>query len=381
MNMGETAEHEARDSAEPSWLRPARERIDTVSHPLAPAEGCTEKEADPCKDYKDTVANALTSMQGYVGTELDKLKDQLKALDKPTWQEALLEQCIDVALAVGGARVGEYIVEKAGKEFAERAKAAAEFIKKSLEEAAPKGTNAAMGKLGSNESPNVDEFIAAQKTGVFAMYQNAAASFIHSARHTLKTVRDAAALEDSVNPSHLVEAAKRHYVASRDAYLTCLAQNTLGTTKAGTTAMDGSGKSGHAANISGAMLGIDKGILVAEVMVYDDVRKEPGVWGSYLNGVNETIREQYDDQPLSSMRIPRRLDVSVRGDMRDFTVNVDETGAMQLVSGDGAWLEARAKSARPEVANQPREEQRRAGLQLLLADLRIAKIGHGGGLR
>ncbi len=375
--MGATAEKEERDSAGPSWLRPAHEKIDAVTNPLGPQAACTASVDDPCKDSKDTVTSSLLSMQGYVSAELDRLATQLKAVDKPSWQEALLEQCMDVALAVGGARVGEYLVEKAGEKFVQEAKAAAEFIKKSLEEGAPKGTKLAMEQLAEKESPDVDEFISAQKIGVVAMYQNAATSFLHSGRHNLKTTREVAALEESVNAAHLQIAAKRQVVASRDAYLTCLARGTLGTTKAGTTAMDGSGESGHAATIGGAMLGIDRGVLVAQVMVYDDVRKEPGVWGSYLNGLNEITRAQYEDQPLSAMRIPRQLICSVRGDMSDFVVNVDETGVMQLASGDGVWLEARARSAHPEVANRSREEQRRAGLQLLLADLRIGKIGHG----
>src|SRR3569623_537809 len=142
MKMGESAEPEKRESDGPSWLRPAKERVESIGQPLAPAEACTENADDPCKDSKDSVANSLTSMQGYVGVELERLAKQLKEIDKPTWQEALLEHCMNVALAVGGAHVGEYIVEKAGKQFAERAKAAAEFIKKSLEEGAPKATKA-----------------------------------------------------------------------------------------------------------------------------------------------------------------------------------------------------------------------------------------------
>lgn len=358
-------------------MAPIKDKVEAAANPLPAAEACTASSDDPCKDSKDVVEGSFAYMQGYLATQLEQLAKDLQAVDKPSWQEQLLEQCMDVALAVGGARVGEYIVEKAGHEFAEKAKAAAEFIKKSLEEAAPKGVKTAMEKLGDNESPNVDQFINAQKDGVMGMYQDAAAAFIQDGRHQLRNTREAGVLQRALDHGHLQQAAHRQYSASRDAYLTCLARQTLGTTKSGSTAMSGDGESGHAAGLVGALVGTDKGILVAQVLAYDDVRRMPGVWGSYLNGVNDTIREQYEDKPLGAMRIPRQLICSVRGDMEDFVVNVDETGAMELVSGDGAWLEARGKTAHPELANRSRGEQRRAGLELLLADLQITKIGHG----
>lgn len=373
-----SADREDPELDRPSWMKSAGQQLDDVARPLVPEVACTAAPDDPCKDSKDTVANAFSFMQGFVSVELDKLARELKTVDKPSWQEALLEHCLDVALAVGGARVGEFIVERVGHEFTEHAKAAAEFIKKSLEEGAPKGTKAGMAKLEGKSVPNVDEFVDAQKVGVMAMYQNAAASFISSGRHELQTSRDATALSRSLDSPHLISAARRQHDASRDAYLACLAQQTLGATKDGTTAMDGHGASGHEASVSGAMLGIDTGILVAQVLAYDDVKREPGVWGSYLNGVNDVIREQYEDRPLSTIRIPRQLICSVRGDMQDFVVNVDETGAMELVWGDGVWLEARARATNPGLAMKPRVEQRRIGLELLLDDLRIAKIGHGG---
>jgi len=96
-----------------------------------------------------------------------------------------------------------------------------------------------------------------------------------------------------------------------------------------------------------------------------------------LNGVNETIRRQYEHVPLASVRVPRLLVCSVRGDMSDFTVSVDESGGMHLVRGSGEWLEARARAERPDTMNAPPQEQQRIGLDLLLRDLKIDELGGG----
>ena len=122
---------------------------------------------------------------------------------------------------------------------------------------------------------------------------------------------------------------------------------------------------------------MDKGVLELEVFLGDDVESQPHIWASYLNGVNDTIREQYEDKPLDKLRIPRQLVCSVRGDKPDFTVNVSESGTMQIVQGSGEWLAARALSAQPSLADRTKAEQERIGLDLLLADLRVSKIGKG----
>ena len=61
-----------------------------------------------------------------------------------------------------------------------------------------------------------------------------------------------------------------------------------------------------------------------------------------------------------------------------FTVNVDETGAMQLVQGTGEWLEMRARAERPESVHMSRAQQQQIGLDLLLRDLEVDEFGHGG---
>jgi hypothetical protein len=378
--MGERSEREEAEQTKPGVFETARLRIEAAIHPGPAEEACRAAPDDPCKDSKDVIASAFAFMPGYAAAELDKLAADLKKVDKPNWQEALLEECFDIALHTGGALAGEYIVERIGESFVESAKGAAQLIKKSFEEGAPDGVKAAIAKLAGDTSPDVDEFIAAQKMGLVAMYQNASTTFLKEERHQLLNTREAAALERALSASHLAAAARKQYFASLDAYLTCLAKQTLGTTKAGTTNMAPQSErdpdaEGHAPDVGRLMLGIDKGVLEAEVLVHDDVTRAPAVWGSCLNGVSETIREKYENVPLSMVKIPRQLVCSVRGDMSDFTVNVDEAGAMHLVRGSGEWLAARARASRPDVARQSNAEQRRIGVDLLLADLRIDRIG------
>jgi hypothetical protein len=382
--MGERSEREDAEDKKPEWVEAASLRLESATHAKAwPEEKACEATADdPCKDSKDVIAGSFAFMQGYAIAELDKLAADLKKVDKPNWQEALLEQFFDIALLTGGALAGEYIVEHLGKAIAEEGKVVAQFIKKSLEEGAPKGVKAALQKLGGETNPDIDEFITAQKMGVTAMYQNAATTFLEKGRYQLANTREATALKESLSPVHLMGAAKKQYFASLDAYLCCLAKQTLGTTKAGTTNMTPQSErapdaAGHAPDLDTAMIGLDKGVLTAMVLAYDDVTRAPGVWDSCLHGVNEAILEKYENVPLSMVRIPRQLICSVRGDMSDFTVNIDEAGAMHLAQGDGDWLEARGRSLRPDVSRQTKPEQRRIGVDLLLADLKIEKIGGG----
>jgi hypothetical protein len=371
------------DPKKPSWMDAPATSLEHAEHPLPKEEACNEEAKDPCKDSKDSIEGVFDFMQGYAHAELDKLGADLKKIDKPDWQTRLLEEFFDIALVTGGALTGEYLVEHIGKDLAKNAKGAAELIKKSLEEGAPDGAKTALESLGGSEDPDIDQFVLVQKLGLSAMYQTAKSNFIKIGRHQLRSTQEAAALDASFTPTHLIAAAQKQYFASLDAYLSCLAKQTLGATTQGTTNMAPQSErdessDGHAPDQAGAMIGMDKGVLVADVLVHDDVTREPGVWSSYLNGVNDTVRAKYQNVPLSMLKLPRQLVCSVRGDMSDFTVNVDEAGTMYLAKGTGEWLEARARALRPDVAQAARPEQQRIGLDRLLGDLKIDKIGHGG---
>ena len=133
-----------------------------------------------------------------------------------------------------------------------------------------------------------------------------------------------------------------------------------------------------APSTAGVSLGLDKGVLSVRVLLHDDVTRGPSAWDAVLNGVNGTIRKQYEHVPLSSVRLPRQLVCSVRGDMSDFTVNIDESGSMFLEDGDsGAWLEARARASNPAGRSISRSATK-IGLELLLRETQAASIRGGG---
>jgi hypothetical protein len=315
-------------------------------------------------------------MQHYAMIELGRLKSDLSKADKPNWVDELLEKVLDISLTVGGERVGEYLAERL---VSHEAKAIGAMVKKACEEAAPAGVSLARESLGAGAKPDPAEFIAAQQMGVIAMYQEAQRKFIESGQDAIASTTEARHLVAALQPKHLIEAAGHHYQASRDEYVATLAKQTLGTTTDGTTDMSpGEHEQGHATDSNLIAIGMDRGVLEADVMLHDDVTQEPTAYRAVLNGVNETIRKQYEHVPLASVKVPRLLVCSVRGDMPDFTVTVDEAGAMHLVRGSGEWLAARARAERPEAITASRQEQQRIGLELLLRDLEIDELGHGG---
>jgi hypothetical protein len=325
---------------------------------------------------KVVIHDAFGSMQQYAQIQLGRLKADPTKAEKPNWTEKLLEGLLDVCFKLSGERVGEYLAEHL---LAEGAEALASVMKKSCEEAAPAGVSLAMERLAGNESPDVETFIGTQQVGVVAMYQEAQARFVEAGQDKIATTKEAHRIKRALSAPHLVEAAQEHYRVSRDRYLTALAQQTLGVTADGRTDVSpGEHKIGHGPDFAWMMMGVDRGVLEADVMLHDDVREEPGVYRALLHGVNETIRKQYEHVPLSSVKIPRVLVCSVRGDMSDFTVNVDETGAMQLAHGSGEWLEKRAQAERPDSVRMSRAQQQQLGLDLLLRDLEVDELGRGG---
>jgi len=101
---------------------------------------------------------------------------------------------------------------------------------------------------------------------------------------------------------------------------------------------------------------------------------KPKVLGAYLNGVNDSVRSQYEGQPLASMRTPRVIRASVKGN-HAFEVRVNEKGEKDdsPAREDLSWL---ARRATAEDARNHRAEvqQISEGLRLLLAELVPAKI-------
>lgn len=233
--------------------------------------------------------------------------------------------------------------------------------------------------LGNSRSPDPGQFIAAQEVAVTDLYVEAQKDYNHRGRHEIKTVAEASALEAAVDSGHLKVVARAHYETSRDRYLSCLAQQTAGVAADGQATNMAPQSQRHdetrAPSVGGSMLGLDRGFLNVMILLHDDVTRKPSAWDAVLNGVNETIREQYKGVSLATVKIPMQLICSVRGDMPDFTVNVDENANMFIEGADAAtWLEARARASAPSAATLPKQQQQQIGLELLLQDTQIASI-------
>jgi len=138
-----------------------------------------------------------------------------------------------------------------------------------------------------------------------------------------------------------------------------------------------------APSLESAVLGHAPGVLTvrAELPDITDNRMHgtPTVGIALLDGVNETIREQYKGTPLGDLKIPRQIDCVVEGDMPNFTVNLDEHGRRygSFRHREGAWLQARALVGKPENNELGEVQREEVGLRLLLADL-VPKSINGG---
>jgi len=377
--MSESQREQKEDSG-PSWMRAVDQKVAAAAESAVPDETCTVAGADHCAKDKEKIKAHIAKMSEYAGHHLDTLKADLEKSDKPTWTERLLESVLEISLATGGALVGEYVAEHY---LADEAKALKEFLKKSVEEAAPGGRKAAVAALAGAEQPDPGKFIESQKDGVTALYEDVADRFVESGQDRVLTKRQAKELAKAFDAAHGVHAAYGHYRASRDAYLSCLAKQTLGARADGNTDMSSQqehqqhGADGHAPDLIRAKLGFDRGVLSVQVSLADDALREPHVFGAILNGVNETIRSQYEHVPLSALNIPRQLQCVVRGGT-DFTLNVDESGTTSLVRGSGEWLEARARGSGMDVIGVSSRDQQRIGAELLLKDVEIDEIQKGG---
>jgi hypothetical protein len=119
------------------------------------------------------------------------------------------------------------------------------------------------------------------------------------------------------------------------------------------------------------------------------MRGAPKIQHAFL-AVNDAIRKQYENVPLVDMHIPRQIVASVRG-APDFTINLDEQGHYnQIEEKRRQWLRLRATASHAsgkdiyardheqhlatENAGKPNVELEAEGLQLLLRELVPSKI-------
>lgn len=96
---------------------------------------------------------------------------------------------------------------------------------------------------------------------------------------------------------------------------------------------------------------------------------------AYLNGVNQLVRSQFVNRPLSTANIPRVIRCRVAGG-DDFLIHTNEKGIV-FAGGEHPWLRARAIASRPWNMGKPDVVLAQIGLELLLADLVPSKISKG----
>ena len=222
-------------------------------------------------------------------------------------------------------------------------------------------------------------------------------------KHALTTIDQARALANACGKGNIDLAAGRQYDASRDAWVSYLAQTKYGAVGAFGTYEPAMGPevmsqttnmmtqpTRDAANVpapgfippvapsfADAARGHAPGVLVVMCKlpaIRDRVMEgRPTVKLALLNGVNKAIRDQYSGQSLSNIHIPRHIDADVEG-APNFTVNLDESDAPTTLSPrERPWLVARAMAAGVAVP-VGEAEHARLGLRLLLDDLVTGEI-------
>lgn len=352
--------------------------------------------ASTIADSLDVVKQSFHWFNESAQRHINQLRDDLKQEDEPAWFEQVAGAVLAVALGAGAAAVGARL---AAKFVPVENGITTEFVKMLWEGGIGAGISAGRAQLGGGSANNViDPFIASQRKGISATQIGNQAQFITSGRQQIKTVAEAKKLAAACSAENVEAAGESQYVATRDAWVSYLAQTRYGAvgrdgslTKANvnvgatTTNMSTQDRRdqinrsapgfvpGDAPDLRDAMKGDAPGLMgvLASLPGISNhvMRGKPSVEIAFLNGVNGTIRRQYAGVPLAVMNIPRQVVTKVDG-APDFTLNLDERGQSNLLSPkQRTWLAARATVGHPENATKDEWERSREGMRLLLEEL------------
>jgi len=375
----------------PDHHPPSPSQVDRLA-----ASSSDDRELD---DAKLLVMNSFMWMNDAAQQKIDALKRDLEQKDDPPFAEQLLRGALNVALLAGGAAAGELIAGKLLGRFVGGGEARHEFVKGLFEQGIGAGLSAGREKLGGKAADAIGPFIESQKSAIRAAQLDNQTNWITVGRHSLQSVTEARAMVAACSPSNMILAGERQYEATRDAWVGYLAQSKYGslerpvssgfvrmsrvvtnmTTRERREATNRSAP-GHvpedAPDIGDAVFGRAPGVLelVADLPEIDEQTRtmngRPEIRVAYLNGVNSTVRAQYEGRPLSAMSIPRQIVARVDGQLPNFTVNVDEAGqSSHITHAQGAWLRARGAVSRPDVADRDDFSRKLLGVSLLLDDL------------
>ncbi len=390
--------------------------VDTAAPGSVTEKAPTPEESSLIKDYVDVVTESFMWFSNEAEAKVGALREDLKRVDPPSWSEQLATFVLESALAAGAQAGGLALAAKIVTSDVAR-----EFLQNIFASGVTGGVDAGRAKLTRGSDDNViGPFIESQSEGVRARQQLSQTEFLMNGRHQIKTVSQAYELSAACARPNAVAAAGHQYNASRDAWVSYVAQQrfgsvsskvgplaTVGTrapwidvgevttnmTNQSTRDRDRSHPSGalttprQAPDWGDAAIGDSPGVLTLVVdlpaitrtygTTYGglprptaefEMQGVPSVALAILNGVNDTVRKQYVGQSLAASRIPRQIVARVSGGA-NFTLNLDEKGHVAQRPADIKWLASRAVIEKPERWTFDDEDNHVRGIQLLLKDL------------
>jgi len=336
---------------------------------------------------------------------LEQLRRDLKTEDEPDWSTELAEAVLEVGISSGAMAAGTFIAEKLVHGAGEVTK---NFVEALFTDGTKAGVNAGLAKLsGGKDDHVIDPFVDAQKEGIWGTQMENQADWLKKQRSKVQSVDEAEKLEQACSRDHVKAAAEKQYQASRDAWVSYLAQKRFGSvgehgpvtkdsievgptrTDMSTQAQrdrDAKGTAGYrdatdAPDYADSARGDAAGVLevvaslpkitqaVSGVDLTNVMDGAPTVTIAILNGTNDRIRDQYAGTALADLRIPRQIHAQVDG-APDFTLNLDEQGNSNVLWKQRAtWLRLRATVNHPENATLTDHEKENKGRELLLSEL------------
>ncbi len=357
------------------------------------------------RDRVDVVTQSFHWFNEAAQLKIDQLRRELKEEDEPSWVGELVEGVVELGLGTGAATAGKFL---AGKLVHGAGAVTKEFVEDLFSGGAEAGIKAGLAKLGGGKDEHViDPFIDAQKEGVSITQMKNQTRWLTHGRHQVRTLDEATRLKEACSEIPVKAAAEEQYQATRDAWVAYLAQARFGAvgkhgpvtkdsvntgptrTDMSTQAQrdrDAKGTIGYrdaadAPDFRDAAQGDAPGVLevVAELPrivqgmpgmdVTNVMEGRPKVMIAILNGVNDTIRKQYEGTSLADMHIPRQVQAKVDG-APDFALNLDEQGNANFVhKPQSTWLQMRATVGHPENATLGDYDKQARGRELLLGDL------------
>lgn len=365
------------------------------------------------------VAARFNWLRDEVGDRMETLRGHLEKKDTPPWHERIAAGAMALGLTTGGGLVAKFLGGRLAAKIAggpiTRNSAPIDHVTKDfVERMFSGGTTAAINaggkKLGEgNDNNQIGPFIDAQKSGANARYMATEDAWEEEGSKKIHTIAAAQQILDTLSRPNIEAAAEEQYAASRDAWVSYLAQARFGTIGqkdgAKTTDMSTqqerdqknelaparqwlpldtrSEKGMDAPSMNDAARGNAQGVLTISARVPRITEVESGAYVMHgkptvdlaiLNGVNEVIRKQYQGVALANMRIPRQVHVAAEW-APSFTLNLDEAGKSNILGREeGTWLRYRAIAGNSQNAKLDDRGQVDKGRQLLLEELTATEI-------